>query len=130
MNKPLLIACVALAAVYVSAAPVQTEETIGEWRDYVNDSWDHNLRIVRESDQYTMIITPTRGRVVRRDLIARGDGNWEVRGSADREGTVSTYAAIFFCTTPAAAFGRLRKCSDPWILAATGIVPVLPSRSL
>ena len=86
MNKPLLIACVALAAVYVSAAPVQTEETIGEWRDYVNDSWDHNLRIVRESDQYTMIITPTRGRVVRRDLIARGDGNWEVRGSADREG--------------------------------------------
>ena len=86
MNKTLLIACVALAAVYVSAVPVQTEETIGEWRDYVNDSWDHNLRIVREGDQYTMVITPTRGRVLRRELIARGDGNWEVRGSTDREG--------------------------------------------
>ena len=70
MNKTLLIACVALVAVYVSAAPVQTEETIGEWRDYVNDSWDHNLRIVGEGDQYTMVITPTRGRVFRRELIA------------------------------------------------------------
>ena len=74
----LLMVCVLAVVSVVVASPVQTE-TVGEWRDYVNASWDHNLRIIREANgTHMMVVTPSRGESFRRRLVVRGDDNFQV----------------------------------------------------
>ena len=34
----------------------------------MGDFWDHNLRIVQEDNRYVMIVRPTRGKPLRREL--------------------------------------------------------------
>ena len=54
---------------------------VGEWRDYMGDFWDHNLRIVQEGNRYTMISRPTRGEPFERELteLPPADGRrWKV----------------------------------------------------
>ena len=50
------------------APPASQTASLGEWRDYVGDFRDHNLRIVQEGNRYIMIGTPTRGDPFRREL--------------------------------------------------------------
>ena len=51
------------------SAPLASQtDSLGEWRDYIGDFWDHNLRIVQEDNRYIMIGTPTRGDPYRREL--------------------------------------------------------------
>ena len=53
----------------VTTAPIASQtDSLGEWRDYIGDFWDHNLRIVQEDNRYSMISTPTRGNPFRLEL--------------------------------------------------------------
>ena len=51
-----------------SVTTASQTDSLGEWRDYMGDFWDHNLRIVQEDNRYVMIVRPTRGKPLRREL--------------------------------------------------------------
>ena len=51
-----------------SVTTASQTDSLGEWRNYVGDFWDHNLRIVQEDNRYIMIVTPTRGDPFQREL--------------------------------------------------------------
>ena len=52
----------------------------------MGDFWDHNLRIVQEDNRYVMIVRPTRGKPLRRELTelpAQGVRRFKVDAADD-----------------------------------------------
>ena len=79
----MVLACAVYSTTLESA---QKPDSIGEWRDYIGDFWDHNLRIVQEDNRYVMVVRPTRGKPFRRELTelpARGVRRFKVDGADD-----------------------------------------------
>ena len=79
----MVLACAVYGTTLESA---QKTDSIGEWRDYVGDFWDHNLRIVQEDNRYVMVVRPTRGKPFRQELTelpARGVRRFKVDGDDD-----------------------------------------------
>ena len=69
----------------VSVTTASQTDSLGEWRDYMGDFWDHNLRIVQEDNRYVMIVRPTRGKPLRRELDGTsGTGSPKIQGRCCR----------------------------------------------